>query len=83
MNSGKTRATLLGVVEAYMFYLAYQLFESRADTDTTMTPAARILFIAFFVLAGIAVAVYTVHVWRHSSEQEEEQKTKDDENSLK
>ena len=59
MNSGKTRSTLLGVVGAYLIYLAYQLFESRADADTTMTPAIRIVFIVFAlqsrVFSGIVV----------------------------
>ncbi|MBR3107562.1 MAG: hypothetical protein IKH30_10320 [Clostridia bacterium] len=83
MNSGKTRSTLLGVVGAYLVYLAYQLFEGRAETDTAMTPAARIVFIVFFALAGAAVMVYAVIVWRKSMKEEEQEKPKEDENTLK
>ena len=84
MNSGKTRSTLLGFVGAYLIYLAYQLFESQADADTTMTPAVRFVFIAFFSLAGAAVIVYAVLVWKKSSKEDgQEQQRKDDENTLK
>ena len=83
MNSGKTRSTLLGVVGAYLVYLAYQLFEGRAETDTAMTPAARIAFIVFFALAGAAVMVYAVIVWKKSMKEEEQEKPKEDENTLK
>ena len=82
MNSGKTRSTLLGVVGAYLIYLAYQLFEGRAETDTAMTPAARIAFIVFFAIAGAAVLVYALNVWKKSKDEDEE-KPKEDENSLK
>lgn len=83
MNNGKTRSTLLGIVGAYLCYLAYQLFEGRAETDTAMTPTARIAFIVFFALAGAAVMVYAVVVWKKSGEEEEREKAKDDENTLK
>ena len=82
MNSGKTRSTLLGIVGAYLIYLAYQLFEGRSETDTSMTPAARIAFIVFFAVAGAAVFVYALRVWKKSRDEEQE-KPKEDENSLK
>lgn len=84
MNNGKTRSSLLGVVGAYLLYTAYQLFEARGDTNTTMTPAVRILFIVFFVAAGAALLVYAVRVWKNSDkEQKEEEKERQDETSLK
>ena len=83
MNNGKTRASLLGLVAAYLLYLSYELFAARADTNTTMTPAARTLFIILFVLAAVALAVYAVHVWRHSDEEERQERRRDDENTLK
>ena len=73
MNSGKSRATLLGVVGAYVLYLAYQLFEGRDQTDTTMSPGARYAFIALFVLCGLAVLVYALRVWKKSGEEEKQQ----------
>ena len=66
-----------------MFYIAYELFQSRGDTDTTMTPAARILFIILFAAAAIALLCYTVHIWRQSAREEEQEQPKDDPNSLK
>ena len=83
MNNGKTRSSLIGIVGAYLLYIAYELFQGRAETDTTMTPAARIFFIALFVLAGIGLLVYAVFMWRRSAKDEEEQKRKQDENALK
>ncbi|MBR2287760.1 MAG: hypothetical protein IJ865_05905 [Clostridia bacterium] len=73
MNSGKSRATLLGIVGVYVIYLAYQLSEGRAETDTTMSPGARYAFIALFVLCGIAVLVYALRVWKRSGEEEQQQ----------
>ena len=84
MKNERIHSTLLGVVGAYLIYLAYQLFESRADADTTMTPAIRTVFIVFFVLAGAAIIVYALLVWKKSrAEDEQEQQRKDDENTLK
>ena len=83
MTNGKNRSYLLGIVGAYLVYLAWQLFDARAETDTTMTPAVRYIFIALFVIAGIALAVYAVIVWKKSGEEEKQEKPKEDENSLK
>ncbi len=84
LTNGKNRSYLLGIVGAYLIYLAYQLFEGRAETDTTMTPAVRYVFIALFVIAGIALAVYAVIVWKQSGKEEEkEEKPKQDETALK
>ena len=84
MRNERIHSTLLGVVGAYLIYLAYQLFEKRADADASMPPALRIVFIAFFSLAGAAVIVYAFLVWKKSrAEDEQEQQRKDDENTLK
>ncbi|MBR5109497.1 MAG: hypothetical protein IK099_04820 [Clostridia bacterium] len=83
-NNGKARSTLLGVVGAYLCYLAYQLFEGRAETGTAMTPAARYVFIAFFAAAGAAIMVYAVILWKRSLKEDEDQaRRKDEEDSLK
>ena len=63
MNKDKTRSGLFGVAALYLLYQAYGLFESRGDTDTTMKPTARILFISLFVLAAAALLVYAVRLW--------------------
>ena len=84
MKNERIHSTLLGVVGAYLIYLAYQLFEKRADADASMPPALRIVFIAIFALAGAAVIVYAFLVWKKSrAEDEQEQQRKDDENTLK
>ena len=84
MNNGKTRSTLLGVVGGYLVYTAYELFEGRADPNTTMTMAARIAFIVLFALAGAALVVYACVVWKRAlREEDEKKKSEQDENAMK
>ena len=84
MNNEKTRSSLLGVVGAYLLYTAWDLWQERGNTDTVMTAPARIAFIALFVLAGGALLIYAVRVWkRGGSQKEENPRQRDDENSLK
>ncbi len=83
MNNQKTRATLLGVVAAYLLYTAYQLYEGRKNPDTTMTPAVMILFIVFFVLAAAGLLIYAWQVWKKAKEEDKNKPSSDDPNSLK
>lgn len=82
MNQGKTRASMFGVIGAYLLYTAYQFFEGRNDPDTTMTPVMMILFIALFALAGIVFVFFAVRIWKQSAKEKEEP-TEDDRKSLK
>lgn len=81
MNNGKTRSALLGLVAAYMLYTAYGLYQN--DTETTMSPTVRTLFIVLFVLAGIGVAVYAYFVWKNSEKKKEEEQKQNDQDSMK
>ena len=84
LNNGKTRSSLLGIVGAYLIYIAYELWQDLGNTETTMTTPARIVFMALFVLCGAALLVYAVIVWRRAEDQkEEDEKPPEDENSLK
>ena len=83
MNNGKNRASLLGVVALYLLYLSYELFQGRNDPNTTMTPAARILFIALFVISAVGILFYAIRVWQRSRREDEQQPPQDDKNSLK
>ena len=67
----------------YLVYLAYGLFRDRGQTDTAMSPAARILFIALFVVSAAGILVYAVHVWRDSKRDDDRQPPRDDQNSMK
>ena len=82
MNQGKNRATLMGVVAAYLLYLAYGLLQDRTDPDTTMSPFARFGFIALFVIAAAAIGYYAVTLWRKSGNTREAP-PKDDEDGIK
>ena len=81
MINGKTRSYLIGIVALYLLHISYELFQGRDDPNTTMTPAARILFIVFFVLAAIGLLIYAVRSWKRSGKDDEE--PKDDGNNLK
>ena len=83
MINGKTRAGLLGVAGLYMLYISWELFQSRNETDTTMTPTARWLFIILFVAASVFVLVYAWRAWKQSRQEEENPQPDDDENNLK
>ena len=82
----KNRSYLMGIVGGYLIYLAYQLYETIGDTNTTMTMPVRITFIAFFVLAGIALLVFAFRLWFAADKEEKENKpeqAQENENSLK
>ena len=71
------------VVAAYLIYISYDLFDHRQDTDTTMSPAARYLFIGLFVLAAVAIAVYGFRVWKDSKKDQPDPPQKQDDSSMK
>ena len=81
MINRKTRACLFGIVALYLLHISYELFKGRGETDTTMTPAARIVFIVFFVLAAVGLGIYAVRTYRSSGD--DDQPPKDDKNNLK
>ena len=84
LNNGKTRSSLLGIVGGYLIYLAWELWQDWGNTETTMTTPARVVFIVLFVLAGAALLVYAVYIWKHADDPKEENAPpKEDENSLK
>ena len=83
MNNGKTRASLMGIVAAYLLYTAYELFQGRNDPETTMTPAAMILFIALFVGAAVALAIYACRLWKRSAKEDPDPPQQEDRDSLK
>ena len=66
LNSDKTRSTLFGVIAAYFLYLCYGLFRDRHDTNTTMTPVIRWLFLILFGVAGICLGLYALRLWKQS-----------------
>ncbi len=72
LSGGKTRASLYGVVGAYLLYMAFGLFQGLGDPDTTMKPAIQILFIVFFTAVGIVLLAAAVRMWRHISREEGE-----------
>ena len=82
MNNGKNRASLIGVVAAYLVYTAWELFQGRNNPDTSMAPAVAVLFAALFTLAAAGLLVMACRIWKRSEKEEAEEK-KEDPNSLK
>ena len=66
LNNDKTRSTLFGVIAAYFLYLCYGLFRDRHDTNTTMTPVIRWLFLALFAAAAVWLGLYAIRLWKQS-----------------
>ena len=66
LNNDKTRSTLFGVIAAYFLYLCYGLFRDRHDTNTTMTPVIRWLFLALFAAAAVWLGLYALCLWKQS-----------------
>ncbi len=83
LNNSKTRASLMGIVGGYLIYLAWQLYQGRTDPDTTMTPAAMILFISLFVLAGAGLIVYAFRLWKHGMQEDQEKRREEEQNIMK
>ena len=84
MNKANVRSGLFALVAVYMIKIAYDLYQARLDPDTTMTDTARILFMVFFALAGVALLVYSAVIWnRGRKQQQEEQKEEEEENSVR
>ena len=83
MDQNKTRAGLIGIAAAYLLYLCYELYQGRGETDTTMTPTARGVFIVLFAISALALLVYAYRVWKHSREQDEKSSDREDSTRLK
>ena len=83
MNYGKLRPGIFAVVAAYLLYISYELFQGRADTETSMTPLARWFFIALFVIASVFLLIYAYRVWKDSERREEERQSSGDDSQLK
>lgn len=79
MRSSKSTGTLCFIAALYMFYTAYQLYPGHG-TDTSMSPTVSWLFVIFFALAGVFLAVIG---WRRYQRGVQEEKEKADENSVK
>ena len=82
MNNGKTRASLLAIAAVYLLHLAYELFQDRGNTETTMSPAARILFIVLFAAAAAGLLIYAYRIWQNSKKEQPPPQQKD-EDSMK
>lgn len=83
---GKNRSYLMGIVGGYLIYIAYQLYKSMGDPDAGMSPPMRIVFIAFFTLAGIGLLVFAFRLWFAANKAEKEKKDEqppENEDSLK
>jgi cytochrome oxidase Cu insertion factor (SCO1/SenC/PrrC family) len=79
LNNDKTRSTLFGVIAAYFLYLCYCLFWDRHDTNTTMTPMIRWLFLILFAVAAVWLGLYALRIWKQSESESfaEENSTED------
>ncbi len=80
MNSKKARSGLYGIVSAFMFFTAYDLFKGRNDPESTMPMGLLIAFMIFFALAGVGLLIFAIRLWVHSGDEDKE---KEAENKLR
>ena len=71
-----TRSSLYALVAAFLLFTAYDLFKTRDDVETTMTPTVRIIFIVFFAVAGLALIGYAWWNWKQDDKDEESEEDK-------
>ena len=77
MNNGKNRASLMGVVAAYLIYTAWELFQGRNNPDTSMAPAVAVLFAALFALAAAGLVAMAIRIWKRAETEEAEEKNEE------
>lgn len=74
----------MAVVAAYLIYIAWELFQGRNASDTSMAPWVAVLFAALFVGAAGGLLVLAWKLWKRGGEEEEEEKARrNEENSLR
>lgn len=66
-----THATLLAVVGGYLIYIAYQLMTGMDESAGAMSLPVAIFFTVFFAVAGLAVIVYAVRLWKQAQKEKE------------
>lgn len=66
-----THATLLAVVGGYLIYIAYQLLTGTDEGAGAMSLPVMIFFIVFFAVAGLAVILYAVRLWKQAQKETE------------
>lgn len=77
MKKPQTHAVLLALVGGYLLYIAYHLLENLQAGVNDMPQAAAIAAIAVFTLAGAAVMLYALHIYR-AAKKEDTAEEKDD-----
>ena len=83
-NNRNGRASLMAIAGVYVLYLAYELLKSMINgEETTMSTPVLILCITFLTLAGIAVLVYAVILWKNAKKDSEAEEAEKETNHLK
>ncbi len=85
MNPQKARPAFLGAAAIYLIYIAYDLFQSRNDPGTSMSPILRYVSVALFGLSAVALLIYAYLLWTRMRRQEREHREEPpfDENNFK
>ncbi len=84
-GGSQLRTSLLALAGVYLIYLAWEMLNTMRKGETEMQPWLSVVFIVFFVLAGIGIMVSAWRVRQKEKEkgpEEEKAGTKDDETHL-
>jgi|GEM_PF-6849908 len=63
-KEAEIRCTLRCLVAVYLFYISYSLYQGFAGGTSKVPGYLLVIFIVFFVLAGIAVILYSLKQYR-------------------
>jgi threonine/homoserine/homoserine lactone efflux protein len=81
MKSSSGRSSLMALVGVYLLYTAWEMYGGMQSSS--MAPWLSILFIVFFVLAGIGVLVFAWLIWKRGREGKDQEEQEDHEDGLK
>lgn len=79
MNKDKSRAAIYATAGVYLLYLAYQIFGSRLD-DGGSEYTLMLIFSIFFLIAGLGLIAFSIHVVRKMLDSVDDETTENVEN---
>lgn len=79
----RNRAMLLGVVGAYIIYLAYEMMKDELAGKSTMSMAVCILFVILLGGGGIACLILAWKIYRKKGAEEEKKPSEKEMDGLK
>ena len=78
MNQNLRRAFFYGMGGAYLVYLAYNMYKEQSAAGG-MEPGLLIATVLLFGVAGVALVVFAIYIWKKESDEEKKSHTDESE----